>query len=155
MHSLVIGLGHPDRGDDAVGLIAAEALADIVSDMVTVVTSTTGLLEHADAIAGAGRVVVIDAVRSGAVPGTVMRLSPCDLDAETASFSSHGVGLASELALLDRIGRLHADTVVIGVEVDDVALGTGLSRPVLDALPAVVTTVLGALAELGAADPAL
>lgn len=149
MHSLVIGLGHPDCGDDAAGLIAAEALGDVVSDDVTVVTSTAGLLEHADAIARAGRVVVLDAVRSGAAPGTVVRLSPRDLDAEVASFSSHGMGLALELALLDRIGRLPDATVVIGVEVDDVALGADLSRPVLAALPTVVTAALGALAELG------
>ena len=27
-HALVIGLGHPDRGDDAVGTIVAERLSD-------------------------------------------------------------------------------------------------------------------------------
>ena len=150
MRDLVIGLGHPDRGDDAVGLIAAEALADIVSDHVTVVTSTTGLLEHADTIGQAGRLIVLDAVSSGAEPGTVVRLSPRDLDAEVASFSSHGMDLASELAVLDRLGRLPEHAIVIGVEIDDVTIGAGLSRPVLEALPTVVTAALGALTDVGA-----
>jgi hydrogenase maturation protease len=142
MQTLIIGLGHPDRGDDAVGLIAAEALAEFVLDGTTVLDSSTGLLEHADAIAHAGRLIVVDAVRSGAEAGTIVRLSPRDLDAEIASFSSHGMGLASELALLDRIGRLPEHTVVLGMEIEDVALGAGLSRPVAAALPDLIAAAL-------------
>lgn len=143
MTTLVVGLGHPDRGDDAAGLVAAEAVGALRLAGTTVVTSTTGLLGVVDEIAGCDRLVVIDAIRSGALPGTVVQYDARRLPAAVrSSFSSHAMGLADEVAMLDNLGHLPAEVEVIGVELDDVSVGADLSEAVVLALPTVLAAVI-------------
>ena len=63
---LIVGIGNPDRGDDAIGLAVAERLVD---DGTVVLSSgdPTNLIaawEHRN------WVIVIDAVRTNQLPGT-------------------------------------------------------------------------------------
>ena len=70
----IIGIGSP-FGDDAVGLEVARMLAgrrrELRSDRVPIaqVTALVDLLEGAEAV------ILIDAVRSGALPGTIHEFS--------------------------------------------------------------------------------
>ena len=69
----IIGVGNDWRGDDAVGLVAARCLRASVSGVrVLELDGDPGTL--LDAWASAGEAIVIDAVRSGAAPGTIHRL---------------------------------------------------------------------------------
>ena len=101
---LVVGLGSPDRGDDAVGMHVARAVAAREDPRVEV-------LEHEDPTdlvelwTGRERVVVVDAVCSGAgaVPGDVRVLEtgagldplPEDAWAGTDRGGTHAFGLAT------------------------------------------------------------
>jgi len=143
MTTLVVGLGHPDRGDDAVGLVAAGAMQAFGLPDTNVVTSTTGLLGIIDDVAACERLVVIDAIRSGAVPGTVVQFEARHLPTGLrSSFSSHAVGLAEEIALLDNLGHLPTKVEVIGLELEDVAIGTDLGPAVVKAMPTVIAAVI-------------
>ena len=62
---LVIGVGNAARGDDAAGLLAARRLGGIELE-----GDPTALLDLFD---GIDEAAVVDAVRSGAAPGTVHR----------------------------------------------------------------------------------
>lgn len=67
---LILGIGNPLRGDDAVGWIAAERLAETIHDpRVEVVPCHQLLPEMAGQIARADIVVFIDASKTG-TPGT-------------------------------------------------------------------------------------
>ncbi|HEY5553668.1 MAG TPA: hydrogenase maturation protease, partial [Cellulomonas sp.] len=68
---VVIGLGSPDRGDDAVGPEVARRVADLHLPGVTVVEheDPTGLIDLWDT---ADLAVVVDAVRSGSAPGSLL-----------------------------------------------------------------------------------
>jgi hydrogenase maturation protease len=143
MATLVVGLGHPDRGDDAVGLVSAAAIRALGLTDTSVTTSVTGLLGVVDAVAACERLVVIDAIRSGAVPGTVLQYDARHLPtALRSSFSSHAVGLAEEIALLDNLGHLPTDAEIIGVELEDVTIGTDLTPAVVQSLPTVIAAVI-------------
>ena len=75
----------------------------------------TGLL---DAFDGVGKLWVIDAVSSGAAPGTIHRLEAGsqELPAELFRTSTHHLGLAEAVELGRALGRLPADVVVFGIE---------------------------------------
>lgn len=117
--ALVLGVGNRDRGDDAVGPIVAEAMAErwpaaLETAVVEGDLSTLALRwrpEH--------RVVVVDAMVSGAEPGTAVVIEwppagPVGVGSTPSSTHSIGLGAALELARL--LGRLPAALTVVGVE---------------------------------------
>ena len=126
---IVIGLGNAFRGDDAAGLAVARGLGD---DPRVVVHEgePIGLL---DAWEGADEVIVVDAARSGAAPGTVHRLDglagPSGLRGST-----HAFGLAETLELARTLGRAPARVTIYGIEGERFAAGEELSPPVAAAV---------------------
>jgi hydrogenase maturation protease len=146
MRLRVIGLGSP-HGDDAVGLevvrrLAAEALPAGAS----VVACDRPGLDLLEALEGADAAVLVDAVRSGASPGTVCELGPEGLSRGRTT-SSHALGVAHALALSATLGRLPRRLRVVAIELD-AADGDGLSPAVRAALPSACVFVRCALAEL-------
>lgn len=149
---LVIGLGSPDRGDDAVGSAVARAVAGRLPGVAVVDhEDPTGLL---DVWAGHSPVVLVDAVRSGAPAGSVHRLEtgqglpPVTTGAWTHSGygSTHAVGLAEMVELGRVLGRLPDRLVVVGVEAERFDHGAPLSPLVAAAVPVAATRVCDALA---------
>jgi hydrogenase maturation protease len=61
--------------------------------------------ELLDLLGGAGAVIVLDAVRSGAAPGTVHDLALEELPGVAPAWSSHGLGVADALALARALGQ--------------------------------------------------
>jgi hydrogenase maturation protease len=69
----VIGIGNPLRGDDAIGLLVARRVRELVDPRwrIELEGEPARLI---DAWQGAGLAVVVDAVKTGAPPGTVIRI---------------------------------------------------------------------------------
>jgi hydrogenase maturation protease len=128
---LVLGVGQRDRGDDAVGPAVAERAMELVPPEVTVMkrVEPAGLI---DAWAGAGLVVVTDAVRSGQPPGTVHVLHACHgpLPVRTGAGGTHGLGLAEVIELGRALHRLPPELVIVGVEAQQFGLGEPMSPQV-------------------------
>ena len=133
--ALVIGIGNAARGDDAAGLIAAQRLGGLEHE-----GESLALLDIWDC---AESVVVIDAVRSGAVPGTIHRFDAAEPLPATlrSSTSTHAVGLAEAVELARALGRLPAQMTVYGIEGERFEAGTGLTPAVSAAVDAVVNAV--------------
>ncbi|MBI3858217.1 MAG: hydrogenase maturation protease, partial [Planctomycetes bacterium] len=96
---LILGVGNALRGDDAAGLQAARLLRDRVPEGVVVAEfggDASGLL---DDWAGHESVILIDAVSSGAAPGTVLRLdaAAAPVPAGRSGVSSHAFGVAEAI----------------------------------------------------------
>jgi len=114
----LIGYGHPSRGDDAAGLLVARRLRGMLPAEVEVreiIGDGAALME---AWNGFDRVVIVDAVVSGAPAGTVHRLDGRRLPAagDFRSPSSHGLGLMEAIRLAETLGRLPRVLDVIGIE---------------------------------------
>jgi hydrogenase maturation protease len=147
--SIVIGLGATDCGDDAAGLEAARRLASICpkdARVVSVAGQPSALL---DLWSEASLVVVIDAVISGAPPGTVRRLDGLagPLPGGRRA-STHDLGLADVVELGRALGRLPERLVILGIEAGDCSPGAALSPAVQEGVHGAVGL---ALAELAAA----
>jgi len=153
---LVVGLGSPDRGDDAVGLHVARGVAALRDPRVEVV-------EHGDPTdlvqlwRDRERVVVVDAVRSAGdvAPGTLTLLEtgagrdPWTGGAweQTGRGGTHAFGLATAVELARALHRLPGHLTVLGVEAAGFAQGAPLSPPVAAAVPAAVGAALDAVAN--------
>ena len=140
----IIGIGHHDRGDDAVGrVVAARLRAEAPPDVEVIETDgdATQLLDLFDGVDG---VIVIDAALSGNAPGSIHRLDVVFAPVPRPLFatSSHAVGLAESIELARVLGSLPKRCVVFAVEGERFDLGAPLSAPVAEAVARVVAGVL-------------
>jgi hydrogenase maturation protease len=147
---LVLCLGNALRRDDAVALHVAEAIEADPEPGAVVRRSAASGLYLLDDMEGFDRVVVVDAVRTGAhAPGAVLSFPIEDLHAPEGP-SPHAIGLPSALARARAVGapvpsRIH----VVAIEVLDMeTVGEGLTAPVAGAVARAVAEVRRAVLAL-------
>ena len=137
----IIGIGHVDRGDDALGRIAAARLRESAPASIDIVETDGEAGKLLDLFEGADTVIVIDACVSGARPGTVQRIDAgvTHMPRWLKSASSHAIGLAESVELARALGQLPKRLIIYAVEAASFTLGAPLSSAVaaaLDTLPA-------------------
>ena len=143
MISLVVALGHPDRGDDGVAALVADRLGSRSGVVVHRLPGDPSRLLDDPLWTSADTVVVVDAVRTGAPVGSVHHWDATGLIRPGAAITTetHGLGLVSVLALADALGRLPARCTVVGVEGRVFDVGAPPSAEVRGAVDAAVTAV--------------
>ena len=124
MRTLVLGLGNPLLRDDAVGLHVARRLEPLLDGAIDIEVDEDyrGGLRLMERMMGFERAIVVDAICSGAPPGTVHRLSPDGIPTQHSA-SAHDANLKTALELGRQAGaRLPADDriLLIGIEASDV-----------------------------------
>jgi hydrogenase maturation protease len=127
--ALVIAVGNRFRRDDAAAFAVAQGLRAAGVDVLEAEGEPVELL---DLWQGAREVVVIDAVSTGAPPGTIHRLDAGEgpLPADLGVASTHALGLAEAIELARALGRLPERLLVIGIEGADFSAGEGLTPAV-------------------------
>ncbi len=150
MRYVVVGVGNTFRGDDAVGLAVAERLRGRVPAGVDVVPCELEPSRLIEAWEGATSALLVDAVDSGAWPGTVTRFDASDepLPARAFRSSTHAFGVGEAIELARALGRLPGHVLVYGVEGEEFAAGEGLTPSVKAAVERTVTAVLEDLERL-------
>jgi hydrogenase maturation protease len=96
---LIIGIGNPSRGDDAIGPLAVERLEALDLPGAELLTDFQLQVEHALDLLGRREVVFIDAAASGAAPFSFESAVP----AADASATSHALSPAAVLAAYLRV----------------------------------------------------
>lgn len=142
--TLVIGVGNALRSDDAAGLAVVRTLRDRGADGAELLEYRGELLALLDLWAGRERAIVVDAVRSGAPPGTVHRFdaSMTPLPASVGATSTHGLSLSDAVELGRAAHRLPSRLVVFGIEAASTAGGSALSASVSGAVDRTVERIL-------------
>jgi len=137
MTRLVIGVGHPYRGDDAAGLEVAQRVKTAVCRQ-----SITGTFELLDLWEPEDDVIVVDATRSEADPGTIVRIDAAAEPLPEGTFAStHAVGISETIELARALGRMPHRLEIYGIEASDVTMGAPLSGAVARAVDAVVEEI--------------
>lgn len=93
---------------------------------------------------GAEKIIIIDAVMSEKKPGTIYRMKREDLGESKLNFLSlHDFNWQHGLALAEKtLGKnFPKEVVVVGVEIKNIKMGIGLSRPVKNSLPDVLNLI--------------
>ena len=152
----VIGVGNEWASDDGVGPEVVRRLRALAKgedealpvEFVIIPQADPGLLDVLDRCDVA---ILVDAVSSGAPPGTIHRREwrpgvTAARGVERAS--SHGLGLGELLELAATLGRLPRRVWLWGVEVASTEPGQGLSQPVAAQVPALAQRLYRQLQEL-------
>jgi hydrogenase maturation protease len=147
-HARLIAVGNPFWRDDAAGLAVARRVRAAAPAGVEVVELGGDPASLLEALRDADPVVIVDAVRSGAPPGSIHRLEVHDGDQlpdRRPRHSSHGLALGDLVALAHTLDRLPRRLVLIGIEAARLGPGAGLSPRVAAAAETVARQVLGEL----------
>jgi hydrogenase maturation protease len=144
MTVLVIAVGSP-HGDDQAGWTVVERLKrDRIPGVKAMVLRDP--LDLLIKLRSCRVLILVDACRTGAEPGTVVCLDPRRVPLRPGNgHSSHGLGLVRALALAEALGKLPERVLFIGVEAQAVGPGEGLSEPVQKALDELYRQVLAAV----------
>lgn len=151
---LVLAIGNPDRGDDAVAWEIAAALEGRLPEGATLLRSRGDLLATIDCWQPASAMICIDASAPGGQPGRITRfdLAKGPLPVECEAVSSHAFGLGQTLALARMLGMTPAQTIIYAVEGLEFATGAPLSEGVAAAIApaseAILTEARGLLKDL-------
>jgi hydrogenase maturation protease len=140
---VVVGIGNPLMGDDGFGIEAAKALRKLnLGRRVLVLERQTMDISVLDSAKGASKMVIVDAVKSGRPPGSVVKfIAGGPLSPVLRVPLSHEQDLQDILALARRSRMRLPPTVVVGVEPADCTAGNGLSAEVTGALPRALAEV--------------
>lgn len=138
--TLVIGVGNPDRGDDGVGALVVRLLGG----RVPAVAHRRDAAALLDALDHTDHAILVDACRSGATPGEVMRfdVAATPLPALAAPLAAHGTDLGQALELARALGRLPARCTVYAIEGCCFAVGSAPCEAVSSAASAVAERIV-------------
>lgn len=133
VHHLVIGYGNTLHRDDAVGRLLAEEIAGWLLPDVRVISTHQLVVEIADEIAGAERVLFIDASLPSAI-GANARLKPLCATPSCAAASTHFVAPSDLIALAIQLYDASAQGWLLTMPGVDFAIGAGLSETAQESL---------------------
>jgi len=133
MNVLVLGIGNVLLMDEGVGVKAVEELERKFAfpDGVELLDGGTSGMELLSAIANRDYLIIIDAVKSGQPPGTVVRFEGSEVPSVFRTrISPHQLGLSDLLAALILIDELPDKLVLFGVEPGEIETGFNFSEEV-------------------------
>ncbi len=146
---VVIGVGNPTAGDDAIGREVARSVAARAPAGVWVLEHSGEATSLMEAWKGADAVVLIDAVVSGAAAGTIHRIDAHAqrVPASLFCFSTHAFGVAEAVELARALGELPGAFLLYGIETERFAAGATVTPAVRSAADEVVRRVLGEIEQ--------
>jgi hydrogenase maturation protease len=150
---LVLGLGNLLLSDDGVGPAVLQQLANSSArwpkevEFVDGGTQGLALLAQFD---GRRAVIIVDALQTGAPPGTVHRLTLNELRAMAGprANSAHEGNAGELLAAAQLLGELPDRLFIVGVEPECLSTGFALSDTVKQAIPNVLDQISSLLSQL-------
>jgi hydrogenase maturation protease len=135
--ALVVGIGNASRGDDAAGLMVADLAGTADSGLAAIRHEADGAA-LLDVWTGYEMVVIVDAMVSGAVTGTIRTFSNREsLPRSWFGSGAHVIGLPEALDLALTLDRLPPKVLIIGIEGRRFGLGEPVSPEVHKAVKCV------------------
>ncbi|MCK5123812.1 MAG: HyaD/HybD family hydrogenase maturation endopeptidase [Dehalococcoidia bacterium] len=144
MGKFVLGIGNTLLRDEGIGCHVANALAEIPLPDVEIIDAGTcpdvwQFIEDTD------KLIIVDAVKGGGMPGQIYRFHPEDVTLEQKPLlSMHDIGLVDNLVLM-QLRQNIGETVIIGVEPKDINWGLELSAELQGKMSQIIDTVLSEL----------
>lgn len=149
---VLLGVGNVLMADEGLGVHVVNELEKrfVFPENVRCVDGGTSTNELLGDLENLDQLIVIDAVRAGKPPGTMVRLEGSAVpSAFQTKLSPHQTGIADLLATLTFMGRGPKRIVFYGVEPERITLDLELSPSVSKVLPQVRDAVVNELAGLG------
>lgn len=141
----VFGIGSPS-GDDRVGWAVIDALQRIGVGAAIEKLDRPGAALVAR-LQGSPHVILVDAMRSGASPGTVRRFDRSDWSGYRGGLSTHGFGVLAALQLAEALAILPPQLELYGIEIAAANRGEPLSDAIAESAVTVARQIAGQLRD--------
>jgi hydrogenase maturation protease len=141
---IILGVGNLLLSDEGVGVHIANELMKIkLPEGVSVFEGGTDGFLLLNIITGADRLIVIDALKGDAKPGSIYRFDIEEFKNPQSLFrtSIHQIGIMDVLEILKLIGKT-PKTTIIGIEPKSLEIGMELSEEVKIKIPRIIELVL-------------
>lgn len=145
----VLGLGNLMRADDAVGMLAIQRLRidpRLPASVLLIEGGTLGL-DLLYPLDGVTHLLALDAIESGAAPGTLLRFAGSDIDLLPVAKSVHLLGFSDLLGALRLIDSAPREVVVLGVQPQVIGWSTVLTACVDAVLPELCNAAIQQIEE--------
>ncbi len=139
MKIAVVGVGNVLMGDEGVGIVVVEELKRRNVDVDLHDCGTMGL-DILNTISEYDKVIIVDAVKGFGMPGDVVRVSLENIECGRI-LCLHDINIPFILKLAESIVKI-PEIVIIGIEVERIGEGLGLSESVKNAVEKAVELVL-------------
>ncbi len=152
MRIVLLGVGNIILSDEGVGVRAVEEIERRyrLPDTVELIDGGTSGMEVMGNLSHADHVLILDAVRTGAAPATVVKLTGAEVPKFfSMKMSPHQVSLSDVLATLEFAGESPGSVTVIGVVPVSLDNSLDLTPEVAAKLPQVVEMALEELRSWG------
>ncbi|OGW51821.1 MAG: Ni,Fe-hydrogenase maturation factor [Nitrospirae bacterium RBG_13_43_8] len=140
---VIRGVGNLLLSDEGVGVhVATELMKTKLPPEVSVVEGGTDGFRLLNVITEADRLIVIDAVRGGAEPGSIYRFDIDDVRNCPSGFktSVHQIGILEVIDLSELIGK-KPHTTIIGIEPKSLEMGMELTPEIKSKVPRMIDLI--------------
>jgi hydrogenase maturation protease len=146
---IILGLGNLIRSDDGVGIHAIHQLMRDrrIPESVELLDGGTLGLQLLPAIQGVTHLLVLDAINTGAIPGTLARFDMSEMEPLPGSPSVHQIGFADVMAALRLLEKFPQRMILLGVQPEETGWGDKLSNAVQTSLPALIEAAMDELQQ--------
>ena len=150
LNVLVLGLGNILLSDEGAGVKAVEELEHRYdcSSAVQIVDGGTIGLELLPYFEGCSHILIIDAVKTGKKPGTIVKIEDPPAYFRTRT-SPHQIGLADVMGVAAITDILPRDITLFGIEPKQISTGLDLSTEVAQNVSRLVDMVAAELEAIG------
>ena len=145
--TVVLGLGNILHCDDGAGAQVINRLRSdrrVPADVCLVEGGTLGL-ELLPYVWDCDRLIVIDAIDVGGVPGTLVRISGEELNFLPTNSSVHQLGVSDLLVALRMLAERQPEVVLLGVQPENTDWSRQLSPSVAPTIDSLVEAAVGEL----------
>ena len=141
---LLIGIGNEYCSDDRIGLEVVHQIRNKQFPSVIVKEESGEGAALMEAWQGFQDVIIVDAVLSGAKPGTIFRIDTTKETVPTKFFhySTHAFSVAEAIELARAMKTLPPELLIYGIEGADFSAGVSISHVVQESAKQVVKQIL-------------
>ncbi|OGN95386.1 MAG: hypothetical protein A2Z77_03900 [Chloroflexi bacterium RBG_13_51_36] len=141
MGKFVVGIGNVLLRDEGIGCHVVHALEESALADVEIIDGGT-CPDVLQLLGDADKLVIVDAVEGGGMPGQIYRFRPEDITLERKLvLSLHDTSLTDSLRLM-QLWHNVGETVIIGVEPRELSWGLELSPELQERMPQIIHAIL-------------
>ncbi|MEW6410959.1 MAG: hydrogenase maturation protease [Candidatus Zixiibacteriota bacterium] len=141
LRTVIMGAGNILMKDDGIGVHVVQAMQNNqgLPGGVELIDAGTAALDTFNLLDGVEKLIIIDAIKGGGMPGTIYKLTPDDIrEKPRNTISLHQMSLLQALASNLLLGSAPSDITIIGVEPKEISMGTELSEEIAGRVEAIV-----------------
>lgn len=139
---VVIGIGNILMQDDGIGVHIISLLKEeLITTGIELVDGGTSTLDMLSYFTDYKKVIVIDCLKAGYLPGTIYKIAPSDIKSyRKENLSIHDVQIL-DVVKIANLMEYYPDVTIIGVEPKSIDFGLELSSEIKNIIPELINQV--------------